>query len=486
LTETPSRFTWRGPLVAATVALIVYVACASPVVFWGDSAELSRRAIDLELSPIARGYPLHRLLTWGAGRLAGDPAYGSNLVSALFGAVSIGFVYAIGRRLGGRPIAGVTAAVVTGLAHTFWMYSGVAEVYTLHTALMLGAVGFAVAADSGSRNMRFAAGATLGLALLHHRMIAFSVPGIALWMWTGTPAKDRLRAIGQVALGGLVGAIPFIVLCVVASRSPPAEASNRAWWWIQDVFMGGERNAGFLLGEGRKGLAASAAYLGRWIVFNLPGPALVLAAAGFVVASGRAKLFLAALAVGNFWFPLRYDWTGDQYTFLIPLYPVLALAAGIAVARLDERSGPRAALAATAACVAAPIALYATMAFTTLGARLLPGLTPDAVRSTIWPVRTGDRSPRDWCVQRLESLPPNARLHCDWGDGEACLYLQRAESIRPDVTVDVWNTTIVLGDGRREEWLSVLPFSRDLSKPVAAVRDRLEPRGGGLFRVKPR
>jgi hypothetical protein len=477
---------WRGPLVAFAAALVVYVASTSPVVFWGDSAELSCRAVDLELSPIARGYPLHRLLTWASGRAFHDPAFGSNLVSAFFGAVSVGLVYEIGRRLGRGERAGVAAAVVTGLAHTFWMYSAVAEVYTLHTALMLGAILLAVVADSGGARARFALGAVLGLSLLHHRMIAFTVPGLVLWMWMGTPAKERARAVGQVVAGALVGAIPFIVLCVVASRTPPADVSNRFWWWFQDVFMGGERNAGFLLGEGRKGFAKSAVYLGRWLVFNLPGPSLVLAAAGFVVADRRTAWFLGALAIGNVWFPLRYDWTGDQYTFLIPLYPILALAAAVAVGRLGDTRGARAADAATCACAAAPLLVYGVLGFTSLGARFLPGVTPETVRSTIVPVRCGDRGPRDWCVRRLESLPREARLHCDWGDGEAYLYLQRAEGIRRDVTVDVWNTKIALGDGRGEEWLSVLPFTRETPKPVAAVMERLEPRGDGLFRVTTR
>jgi len=478
------RRPWRGPLAAFAAALALYVASTSPVVFWGDSAEFATRAVDLELSPIARGYPLHRLLTWAAGGVVGDPAFGSNLVSAFFGAVSVGLVYAAGRRLGRCEWAGVAAAAVTGLAHTFWTYSAVAEVYTLHTALMLGAILLAVAADTDGARARVALGALLGLSLLHHRMIAFVVPGLVLWTWTGVPAKERLRAFGQVAAGALVGALPFVALCFVASRSPPVDETNRAWWWFQDVFLGGERNAGFLLGEGRKGLAGSAVYLGRWLVFNLPGPALVLAAAGFVVAGRRVALFLGALVVCNVWFPLRYDWTGDQYTFLIPLYPVFALAAAVAVGRLAETRGPRAAKWATIAAAAAPPALYGVLGFTSLGGWFLPELTPQSLRSTLVPVRGGDRTPRDWCARRLESLPPSAVLHCDWGDGQAYLYLQRAEGVRRDVTVDVWNTTIRLGDGRGEEWLSVLPFTRGTPKAVAAVMDRLEPRGDGLFRVK--
>jgi hypothetical protein len=348
---------------------------------------------------------------------------------------------------------------------------------------MLAAMLLAVAADEGRPRTRVALGVVLGLSLLHHRMIAFSVPGIVWWMWTGVAAKERARAALEVVGGALLGAVPFVVLCVVASRTPPADVTNRAWWWFEDVFMGGERNAGFLLGAGRKGLAASATYLGRWLVFNLPGPALALAAYGFATAGRRVAVFLGLLAVANAWFPLRYDWTGDQYTFLIPLYPVLALAAGVGVGRIVERRGARAASWAIGLAAAVPLVLYGALGLTDLGARALPGLTPEAARSTLVPVKSFDRTSRDWCAERLARLPRGAFLHADWGDGQIYRYLQETAGMRPDVSVDVWNVHVRVGDGSGEEWLSVLPFTRALPKAVAEVRDRLEPRGDGLFRV---
>ncbi len=472
--------------VVFVAALVLYAASACPVVFWGDSAELSRRALTLDLSPTARGYPLHRLVSFLAGRVAGDAALGANLVSALFGAATVALVFEIGRRLGRSVASGAAAAAITGLAHTFWSYSAVAEVYTLHTALMLCAILLAIASDTGSVRTRVALGAVLGLSLLHHRMIVFAVPGLVLWTWTGTPARERLRAFLQVAAGAALGAVPFVVLCAVASRTPPEGEASPFWWWFRDVFMGGDRNADFLLGAGRKGAAASALYLGRWLVFNLPGPALLLAVFGFASAGRRIALLLGAEAVAHVWFPMQYDWTGDQYTFLIPLYPILALAAAVGVGRLVERGSRRLAAAATIASALAPVALYGILGFTPLGPRALPGLTEEAARSTIVPVRTGDRTSRDWCAARLAALPPGARLHADWGDGQVYLYVQEAQRLRRDVTVNVWNTTIRLGDGAGEEWVSVLPFTREPPKAVAAVMDRLDSRGDGLFRVRPR
>jgi dolichyl-phosphate-mannose-protein mannosyltransferase len=465
-------------------ALVLYGASVAPSVHWGDSAELSRRALALDLSPSARGYPLHRALCWVAWKIAGDAALGANCVSALFGAVTAALVFETARRLAGSVRAGVAAAAAAGLAHTFWSYSGVAEVYTLHTAFLAGALLLAVAADAGGARCRFLLGVLLGLSLLHHRMIAFAVPGLLLWVATGAPAGRRVRALAEVAAGGIAGAVPFVVLCAAAPPTAPAGAAGGFGWWFRDVFMGGDRNAAFVLGEGRKGLAASAGYLARWVLFNLPGPALLLAALGVASAPRRVAACLGVLVAASLWFPLRYDWTGDQYAFLVPLYPVTAVAAALGVARIERSRGTRAATGAAIACAAAPVALYAAVGWTGLAERMLPGLAPDAARRTVLPVHTGDRTADAWCRRRLASLPQGARLHADWGDGQVYLYLQDAEGLRRDVRVDVWNVSIRLGDGRGEEWVSALPFTREPPRPVRDVLPRLEARGDGLYRVR--
>jgi hypothetical protein len=465
-------------------ALVVYGASVAPTVYWGDSAELSRRALTLELSPSARGYPLHRALCWIVGCVTGDAGLGANCVSALFGALTAALVFETARRLAGSVRAGIAAAAAAGLAHTVWSYSGVAEVYSLHTAFLAGALLLAVMADTAGGRARFLLGVVLGLSLLHHRMIAFAAPGLGLWVVSGAPSGRRVRALAEVAAGAVAGAVPFVVLCAVASSSPPPGVAGGFGWWFRDVFMGGEQNAALVLGDGSKGLAASAAYLGRWLLFNLPGPALVLAGLGLASAPRRVAASLVVLIAGHVWFPLRYDWTGDQYAFLVPLYPVLALAAALGVARIERARGPGAATGAAIACAAAPLLLYGLVATTGLAERILPGLTPDAARRTVLPVHTGDHAPETWCRERLTALPPGARLHADWGDGEVYLYLQDALALRRDVTVEVWNVRIPLGDGRGEEWVSALPFTRELPKPVRDVLPRLELRGDGLFRVR--
>ena len=109
----------RGVAAAFAASLALYLGSMSPVVYWGDSAELSTRALTLDLSPIARGYPLLRTITWAVGAVLGDAALAANAVSALFGAVSVALTYALGVRIGESRIAGIAAAATLGVAHSF-------------------------------------------------------------------------------------------------------------------------------------------------------------------------------------------------------------------------------------------------------------------------------------------------------------------------------------------------------------------------------
>lgn len=479
----------RGMAAVTAFALAVYVAGMSPVVFWGDSAEFSIKAATLELTPIARGYPLHRALCHLAGAVAGDPAVGANLVSAVFAAITLGLLYEVGRLLGGCATAGLAAAATCGLAHTFWSYAEVAEVYSLHTAFLVGALLLVLRSLRDPVRAPFWLGLLLGVSLLHHRMIFFALPGMALWLALGVPPGSRAAAFRRAVTGGIVGAVPFIVLCVARSRTPPPEVTDPVLWWVRDVFMGGDDNAQFILGAGRKTVVASAVYLGRFLVFNLPGPALVLAGAGILRLVGRGDragaIALPLLLATHLVFPFRYDWTGDQYAFLIPVYPLAGAAVAVGVGWLGDRWGRRAAWVAAGLVAAVPAMLYLGIGMTKLRTRAMPGLTPQASRDFFVPVRTGERTSEEWCRSRLEKVAPGAVLHADWGDGQVYRYLQEVEDVRRDVTVSIWYGRIrPLEPRAREQWVSVLPFTGRLPKAAVEWADRLEERSPDLFRIR--
>lgn len=475
----------RDVLLVFAAALALYVLSMSPVVFWGDSAEFARRALSPELSPIARGYPLHRLLTFVAGRVAGDAALGANFVSALAGAAAVALAHETGRRLSSSRTGGFASAAVLALCPAFWLYAGVAEVYTLHVAFVLAMLLAALGAGTSSR-ARIAFGLLVALSFLHHRMTAFALPGLALLALLEMRAAGTVRrGTIDVVKGFVPGILPFAVLCAVASRTPPDGTTDRFAWWFRDIFMGGDENAGHLLGAGTRSFLGNAAYVAKWTAYDLPGAALLLAGAGLVriVRGGGPRLAAFALLLPlHLVFPLRYDWTGDQFSFLIPF---LAIAA-VLVAPGVEALRPGLRRVAVAACIACPVATACVLAWTPVGAKLLPGITDTARRSLVLPVRAGDTTPRDFARTNLARLPEGALLHTDWGDGQVYLYLQQSEGMRPDVEIRIWyggRPRFVRGG--RAEWLSAMPGTVGGPPAFRRVADQLDDMGGGLHRVRP-
>lgn len=480
------------------VSLLVYAISMSPVVFWGDSAEFALSADHLQLTANARAYPLHRFLSYVFGLAVADPAFGANFVSVVFGAVTTALLFEAGRLLGGSTTAGIAAALTTGLAHTFWTYSGIAEVYTLHTAFMAGAFVLLLRAPFGEGRESFWFGLLAGVSLLHHRLVFFAAPGLLIWLVAGAAPGMRVRSLVRATLGFAVGAIPFVVLCVLHSRTPPQGTTDPALWWVRDVFMGGDSNTGFLFGEGRKSAAESAVYLLKFLMFNLPGVTLPLALWGLFRAPRMAGRGVAAalytLFALHLIFPFRYDWTGDQYAFLIPLYPIASLSVAVAIGSFELSGRGRLAVVATSLVAAGPLVLYTLLGLTPLGPRLMPGLTPDAAQRFYIPVHLGDREPEEWCRDTLERIPASEGrretrlLHCRWGDGKVYQYLQATEGVRPDVKIEIWygGEIPLLDLAAGCQFVTVSPGERALPGPVGRVIDRLIDRGGGLYEVRPR
>ncbi|MCE9636393.1 MAG: glycosyltransferase [Planctomycetes bacterium] len=438
------QFDVRGMAFVFAAVGVLYGVSVCPVVFWGDSGEFALRAASLELSPIARGYPLHRLLSWLAGHALGSPALGANAISALFGALAAALTHEGGRRLSGSRVGGFAAAATLAMSPTFWLFSGVAEVYTMHAAIL--AASFLCALEAPrSRGFRFALGAMLGLSFLHHRMTAFAAPGIAVLAFAGRREPEDLRGLRgllvDLLVGFGIGIVPFAVLCATASRPAPPDAGNAFAWWFSDIFLGGGKNAEHLFGSGKRTFGGNLAYVGRWVVYNLPGPALGLA--------GWGILRLRRLRPVAFWaflvflplhlaFPFRYDWTGDQFSFLVPVYVLAALLVAVGVAGVEARWGSRCAKWAAAATGLAPACVAVVLAFTSVGERAFPAITRAARIGLVLPLRAGDTSPRDVCRRNLDRLPVGAVLHTDWGDGQVYLYLQRVDHLREDVEIRIW------------------------------------------------
>ncbi len=365
----------RLALLLVAFALGWYARTLPPGLLAGDPGEFQFAAWRFGLAH-PTGYPLylivggiwqHILAIFGV-----DPAYSLNLLSTLFGALTVGLLYLfMARNLPSTPwgrLSGLFAALLFALNPTFWSQSIIAEVYTLN-ALLIVAVLWAAAgvgtlsADDGSSATtisprRDPAGhfpahpiplfLLLGFAVGHHRTALFLLPGLLLWLFWIDRGWWRRRKL--VISAGLALVAAQVVYAYIPLRSGP-DASP----WLYPRLDGAvlalyqQSVAGFV--DFITGRVFAVSFLGMdsalarlpqmaelWLLhFNWTGLALILIG---LVALLRARswsilLLTVPLALILQLFNLFYG-IGDIYVFYIPLYLVGAIWAGFGVAQLGQ------------------------------------------------------------------------------------------------------------------------------------------------------
>jgi transmembrane protein TMEM260 (protein O-mannosyltransferase) len=173
---------WIGTALAFVVPLAMYVRTLAPTVYNLDSAELTTAAATGGLVR-ATGYPLYLLL----GRLCtllpvGDVGVRMNLLSALAGAATVALGERVLRRLGVGPWARFGALGLLACAQVFWALSLIAEVYTLHTALMAAIILLLRWDESPTAGRLAQVALAVGLSLGHHLSTSLLLPACG-WYW---------------------------------------------------------------------------------------------------------------------------------------------------------------------------------------------------------------------------------------------------------------------------------------------------------------
>ena len=429
------------PIRRADVAVVFGLALAwflltlSPGLYWGDSASLASH-LDTIPRPFARSYWLYK----GAARLillvGLRPVLAANVASALFGAFAVALAHMVTTRITGSRLAAAGAAAALAVAHDFWAFAVVTEVYTLLICFQLGLLLLAL----GARHRPAEAvtlGLLAGLSLNHHRLVLAGLVPLLLWLFLVTPMDRRRALTGRVLSGLAVGAIPLLVLCVLAPPSSLTPPQGVSPWrhWFDRALLGGSWSAGLLEAGAGKPLAANVAYTLRTVAFCFPSPALLLAPLGLfsLLRARRATGVLLTLLLVAFGAAgMRFGWTGDQYSFLLPLQPLVAILAGAGLALLPGRSVATQLLAAS---LLLPVPVYAGLAHGPPGELLLPRAGPTLRAELLWPGKAGYDLPERWCRARLTEVENDALLVSQWGEGTVFEYLIEIDGLRPDVGV---------------------------------------------------
>ncbi|MDF3130419.1 DUF2723 domain-containing protein [Kiritimatiellaeota bacterium B1221] len=372
------------------VAFLLYALTGARTIQWQDSAQFTYRICSGELwneYGLAMVHPLHFWL----GRFIltvfpGPDPWAISLTSALGGALAVGLVFACVHALTGKRSAALFGAVTLMLAHSFWRFSGLPEVYTWSAALLLGEVWLYLGLRSGGvgdGKRWWGIFFVNGLALANHNMALLStaVWGIAFLLWAGERGResgDGGRGTGDGGRGSAVaweslkpfghllpiacfwflGALPYLLIVFL-------ELKERAF---------GEVLHSALFGEGFKdqvtGLFPQPGYLLislGFMLLSFPGPALPFALRACASGAGdrrrrsgdggqetgdggimanmrcadthdlakKGLIPIVCIVVLHLLFFLRYN-VIDQYTFLIPVYGLIALMAGAGFSRVKK------------------------------------------------------------------------------------------------------------------------------------------------------
>ncbi len=347
------------------LAFALYLATLAPTILYytddmKDSAVLPAIAYTLGISH-PTGYPTYTLLTYLFTFLpVGDVAYRVNLASAVFGALAVALLYAVGYGLSRRIAAAVVGAAAFGVSGLFWSQTVIAEVYTLHVLfLALAVFVLLVWRDRREDKYLLLAAFLIGLSMTHHLTSGLLLPAAALFVLLVEPRKVLEW---KLVLGGaglfLLALVPYAYLPIRARMDPALNVEDPSnWERFEDLLTGGEFKSK-MWAFGPEELP------GRFFMYldHLSGQlhwAIVMAAiVGFVyllVKDRAAAAMLGFLFFGFLLYALEYD-IEDVHYYFIPTYALLAVCASVGLGALIEESeaaagrfGPRGRRAAAVA-----------------------------------------------------------------------------------------------------------------------------------------
>jgi len=434
----PRRSLIVGFIAAFLVPFGLYLRTLAPTVYNLDSAELTTAAYTGGLVR-ATGYPLYLLLgrLWSHAVPLGDIGYRMNLLSAVFGALTIALGFLILRRLGVGPWAAAGALGLLMTARFFWAMSLVAEVYTLQTALLAGLVLTALVwADDPRPGRMGAATLLLGLGLAHHMTTVLLIPGWLRLMVGSTTARQltNKRTVTFGLVGLVAGLALYLYLPYLYFDAP--EFNYAGSYDASGRFVARDLASW----DGLLWLVSGRQFHG--MVFNYTPSQILAEATGFFLELWRSLLIGVGPALLGAWVLTRRDrrvgisllvmlgaysafiigyQAGDKQTMYLPIFLLFTVFIGIGYQALLDW-----------------VRDASNRAEARAGAWLLRMLMVGAVVVVAvvnWPVvdRSHDWSARDRGEFILRTVEPGAVVAGYFHTVPVVQYLQLVEGMRPDV-----------------------------------------------------
>jgi hypothetical protein len=384
----------------------------------------------------ATGYPLYLLI----GRIwaflpIGDVGYRMNLLSAVCGALTIGFGWQILGYLKVNVWARIGALGLLATAPYFWALSLIAEVYTLHTFLMAAVILLMLRWYERPTIKGLAAAVfLLALSLGNHAATVLLAPACLILVLTRAPRmaiQPRTWLASAVAL--VAGLSIYLYLPLLYSASPtfnyagiynalgefiPVDLSTPSglWWLISGQAFSGQMFA-YQLNQLWPEINNFGVQL--WVSFFAIGigPG-IYGAIRLLRRNWRLGLFFSLLFVANAFFYINYR-VIDKNTMFLPAFLIWALWVGIGYQGLLAR-----------------LVTFSTgdRRLTYLGRGVMVLLVAMALFWNWHRVDLAhDSSARERGEAILAAAEPNAIIFGWWDTVPVVEYLQLVEGQRPDI-----------------------------------------------------
>jgi len=422
---------------AFALPFVLYACTLAPTIYNLDSAEFTT-AVATNGLVRATGYPLYLLLgkLWSWLPLGSDMGYRLNLFSAFNGALTILLAERMMRQLGVGNWARLAAVGLLATAPYFWALSLIAEVYTLHTALMAGVILALLRWAAAPAPLRLALPILLmTLSLGNHAATVLLVPGCVWFVLAHHPRlllrrRTWLVGVGAVLLGGTI----FLLLPVRYAAGPvfnyagqydaagvfqPANLQTLSgmWWLITGQTFAGQM-FGYRLAEVWSQVVGFGVQV--WAAFFAVGVGPGIAGAlALLRRDWRSGGMLLLMFLANAVFYINYR-VIDKNTMFLPAYLIFALWVGVGYQILlnwlaqSER----------------PFSSPKFFRYVLVGAVVLAA-------GFNWRLvdLSADWSTREQAETILSLVEPEALVFGWWDTAPSIQYLQLVEGERPDVTV---------------------------------------------------
>jgi hypothetical protein len=476
---------------AISLAFYIYTLC--PSIGWEDAPKFPKEAYLLKVSALPWSHPLYIVIGHLFTKIpVGDIAYRMNLVSAVFGSLTLVAVFVLLRLLfslekgvseNKKLLAALGAILSLMVSRTFWLHSVTAEVYIVLSFFVVAIIYCLVRFDiKGDTRFLYLGLFLYGLSVSVHIMTVCALPGIVAYLiMMAIKYKKGILNVKSIAIAAICFLAGFSLYLGFAVKDSLylRNTFDYSVWDILNIMVGRTEEGGrfllpFFQSDHPLWYSPLQAIGFHFYDFMVLGTLLGLfGLVMFLVKNMRSFCYIFIIYAGFLFYAISF-YVADQNTFYLPALTIFSIFIGYGLLKLLKLMKSKLKLSLVAATllpllVVAPVFVYHSLPTwiasldwegrSTWEERVVfnYGRRGEWELAAVWqqeggkellvkhylnPNQRGDFIPREYGESILDSLPANSVFLTgdilDWYAMAVIDYLKVVENKRPDVEHIHW------------------------------------------------